>query len=62
LLAIRGNDRYLSQRLGCFDQTRQAVGQYAVIVGAEQSQRFQIPARWHHNTLITSHASRNSRK
>ena len=62
LLAIRSDDRYLSERLGRFDETSQTVRQDPIVVRTKKSQRLNIPARWRHRTLITSHASRNSRK
>lgn len=62
LLPVRRDDRYFAEWLGGFYQTLQAIGENAVVVGAQQSQRLTIPARCRHSTLITSHASLNSRK
>ncbi len=62
LLPVGSHDRYLSERLRSLDQTLKTVGEYPIVIGAQQSQRWNIPARWRHKTLITSHASLNSRK
>ena len=62
LFPIRSDDGYFTEWLGGFDQASEPLSQDAIVVRAEQPQRLNIPARCRHNTLITSHASRNSRK
>jgi hypothetical protein len=62
LLPVGRDDGYFTERLGGFDETLQPKSEDAIIVRAQQSQRWKIPARWRHSTFITSHASLNSLK
>jgi hypothetical protein len=39
LFPVRRDYGDLAKRLGCFDEARQAIREYAVVVGAKESQR-----------------------
>src|SRR5687768_3167713 len=62
LLSIRCNYRDFSKWCCCLYEAFQPVRENPVVIGAQQSQRWKIPARWRHKTLMTSQASLNSRK
>ena len=62
LFSVGRDDGYLAERPGSFDQARQTVCKNSIVIGTEQPQRLKIPALCRQRTLITSQASRNSRK